>query len=152
MQKVDTYTPMTYNELMDNIDLIPHTLLETKAYERAVMEFWSEEEQREFKTFLGLNAEKGDIIPDTDGLRKIRWSSSGHGKRGGARVIYYIYDEDEPIYLLFAYSKNVKENLSEKEKKAMRQVVRQIKQYIREGGRDNGGEIFALGRGHNGGA
>ena len=96
------------------------------------MEFWSEEEQREFKTFLGLNAEKGDIIPDTDGLRKIRWSSSGHGKRGGARVIYYIYDEDEPIYLLFAYAKNVKENLSEKEKKAMRQVVRQIKQYIRE--------------------
>ena len=81
---------------------------------------------------MGLNAEKGDIIPDTDGLRKIRWSSSGHGKRGGARVIYYIYDEDEPIYLLFAYSKNVKENLSEKEKKAMRQVVRQIKQYIRE--------------------
>lgn len=123
---------MTYNEGMDNIDLIPHTLLETRAYERAVEEFWSEEEQREFKTFLGLNAEKGDIIPDTDGLRKIRWSSSGHGKRGGARVIYYIYDEDEPIYLLFAYAKNVKENFSEKEKKAMRQVVRQIKQYIRE--------------------
>ena len=72
------------------------------------------------------------MIPDTDGLRKIRWSSSGHGKRGGARVIYYVYDQGEPIYLLFAYPKNVKTNLTEKEKKVMRQLFGQIKSGIRE--------------------
>ena len=117
---------------MENTRLIPQALLETKAYEKAVSQFWNEEEQREFKTFLGLHPEQGDIIPDTDGLRKIRWSSSSHGKRGGARVIYYVYDEGEPIYLLFAYPKNVKTNLTEKEKKVMRQLVGQIKHLIRE--------------------
>lgn len=112
--------------------MIPQTLLETKSYEKAVSQFWDEEEQKEFKTFLGLHPAQGDMIPDTDGLRKIRWSSSGHGKRGGARVIYYVYDQGEPIYLLFAYPKNVKTNLTEKEKKVMRQLVGQIKSGIRE--------------------
>ena len=112
--------------------MIPQALLETKTYVKAVSQFWDEEEQRDFKTFLGLHLEQGDIIPDTDGLRKICWSSSGHGKRGGARVIYYVYDQGEPIYLLFAYPKNVKTNLTEREKKVMRQIVGQIKSIIRE--------------------
>ncbi|MCI6100448.1 MAG: type II toxin-antitoxin system RelE/ParE family toxin [Selenomonas sp.] len=117
---------------MQNTKMIPQALLETKTYVKAVSQFWDEEEQRDFKTFLGLHPEQGDIIPDTDGLRKIRWSSSGHGKRGGARVIYYVYDQGEPIYLLFAYPKNVKTNLTEREKKVMRQIVGQIKSIIRE--------------------
>jgi hypothetical protein len=31
----------------------------------------------------------GDIIPGSGGCRKLRWAAKGHGKRGGARVIYY---------------------------------------------------------------
>lgn len=117
---------------MKNVLLIPQVLAETAAYTKAVNAFWSEEEQRDFKTYLGTNADKGDIIPETDGLRKIRWSSSGHGKRGGARVIYYYYDRENPIYLIYAYPKNVKENLTEKEKQIMRQLVGEIKTAIRE--------------------
>lgn len=123
---------MMYNIGIMNEQLIPHTLLETPAYTKAVQAFWDEDEQRDFKTFLGLHPDGGDIIPDTDGLRKIRWSASGHGKRGGARVIYYVYDQGEPIYLLFAYPKNVKTNLTEREKKVMRQIVGHIKAHIRE--------------------
>ena len=129
---IDVYASLMYNISMMNNDLIPQTLLETKAYEKAVQAFWDDDEQRDFKTFLGTHPDAGDIIPDTDGLRKIRWSSSDHGKRGGARVIYYVYDQGEPIYLLFAYPKNVKTNLTEKEKKVMRQIVDQIKANIRE--------------------
>lgn len=64
---------------------IPQTLLKTKAYDKAVQAFLDTDEQRDFKSFLGSHPDTGDIIPE-DGLRKIRWSSSGHGKRGDARV------------------------------------------------------------------
>ncbi len=36
-------------------------------------------------------ATEGDLIPDTGGLRKVRFADPrrGKGKRGGLRVIYY---------------------------------------------------------------
>jgi len=33
---------------------------------------------------VGSNPEAGDIIPDTSGVRKIRWALDGKGKRGSA--------------------------------------------------------------------
>lgn len=71
----------------------------------------------EFKNFIGLNPEAGDIIPGAGGIRKVRWQGSGHGKRGGVRIIYYVYNEHHPIYLLYAYPKNAQINLSEDEKR-----------------------------------
>lgn len=117
---------------MDNL-LIPQVIVETPAYIRAVDEFWDSDTQAEFKNFIGINFLLGDIIPDTGGLRKIRWKSSNKGKRGGVRVIYYFYDERHPIYLLFAYAKNIQTDLSEQEKKVMRTLVQQLKNsFIKE--------------------
>jgi putative transcriptional regulator len=42
----------------------------------------------------------GDLIPGSGGLRKLRVGRSGSGKRGGARVIYYFYNEDIPLLLM----------------------------------------------------
>lgn len=72
--------------------------------------------QTEFKNYIGVNFLLGDIIPNTGGLRKIRWKSSNGGKRSGVRVIYYFYDGNHPIYLLFAYAKNIQTDLTEHEK------------------------------------
>ncbi len=41
----------------------------------------------------------GDIIPGTGGAYKIRMSATGTGKRGGYRLIYYFFHENE-IYFL----------------------------------------------------
>lgn len=111
---------------MENL-LIPQVVVETPTYLHAVEEFWNSDTQNEFKNFIGVNFLLGDIIPNTNGLRKIRWKGNGKGKRSGARVIYYFYDENNPIYLLFAYSKNVQTDLSEHEKKLLRQLVSQLK-------------------------
>ncbi|MBQ3443101.1 MAG: type II toxin-antitoxin system RelE/ParE family toxin [Selenomonadaceae bacterium] len=121
---------MKYNTFMKNL-LIPQVIVETPAYLNAVEEFWDTDTQTEFKNFIGVNFLLGDIIPNTGGLRKIRWKGTGKGKRSGARVIYYFYDEHNPIYLLFAYSKNVQTDLTEHEKKLLRHLVSQLKNSFR---------------------
>jgi hypothetical protein len=51
------------------------------------------------------NPKAGEIIPESGGVRKVRWALRGTGKRGGARVIYYCHNERLPVFLLSAYAK-----------------------------------------------
>ena len=62
--------------------------------------------------YLINQPDAGDIIPGSGGCRKLRWAAKGHGKRGGARVIYYWINDDDRILLLDLYAKNEAENLS----------------------------------------
>ena len=83
----------------------------------------SNSERAELVAFLGANPEAGDIIPETGGVRKIRWALYGMGKRGGARVIYYYQSERLPVFLLSAYAKNRKANLSKAERNTMKRLI-----------------------------
>lgn len=74
---------------------------------------------KELKTLqeeLTVNPHKGDLIQGTGGLRKIRIAFEGRGKSGSARVCYVDFAVFERIYLITAYSKNEKDNLSDTEK------------------------------------
>ena len=124
------HTSLQYNRYMENL-LIPQVVAETPTYLSAVNEFWDTDTQDEFKNYIGVNPLAGDIIPNTGGLRKVRWKSSKGGKRRGARVIYYFYNENHPIYLLFAYQKNVQSDLTEYEKKLLRDYVLMLKNSFR---------------------
>lgn len=62
-------------------------------------------------------------MPETGGIRKLRWALPGGGKRGGARVIYFFYNETLPIFLLTLYRKNERANLSKAERNAMAKLV-----------------------------
>jgi mRNA-degrading endonuclease RelE of RelBE toxin-antitoxin system len=53
-----------------------------------------------------MNPEKGDLIKNSGGLRKIRLKGKGKGKSGGYRVIYYWKKSESEIWLLTIYSKN----------------------------------------------
>lgn len=121
---------MAYNGVMKK-EQIPQVVVETTPYLKAVEKIWDEETQIEFKNYIGVNFALGDMIPGAGGIRKIRWQANGHGKRGGVRVIYYIYNENHPVYLLYAYPKNVQVDLSEAEKKLFRAVAEQLKETFR---------------------
>lgn len=73
------------------------------------------------------NPQIGDVIEETGGARKMRIQLEGRGKSGGGRVIYLDVFEQEHLYLLFAYPKNVQENLTPDQKKSIRKLIESIR-------------------------
>ncbi len=57
----------------------------------------------------------------------MRIQLEGRGKRGGGRVIYLDVFEQENLYLLFAYPKNVQADLTPDQKKAIRKMIEEIR-------------------------
>ena len=99
------------------------TVVETERFLRDAESLMPPAVRAELVRHLAANPEAGDIMPDTGGVRKLRWALPGRGKRGGARVIYYYHNEGVPLFLLAAYGKNEKANLSMAERNAMKQLV-----------------------------
>lgn len=73
--------------------------------------------------YLGMNPEAGDIVPESGGIRKVRWAAQGRGKRGGFRVIYYFHSETFPLFLLTVYAKNQRANLTKAERNGFKNLV-----------------------------
>lgn len=63
--------------------------VETPVFTRELTELLNEEDYRALQLALVFRPEQGKLIPETGGLRKLRWASGARGKRGGCRVIYY---------------------------------------------------------------
>lgn len=98
-------------------------IVETPTFTRLVMELLDDDQYRNLQALLALRPELGWVIPGGGGLRKIRWSLAGKGKRGGVRVIYYWVTKLEAILMLYIYPKNKKENLTPKELKVLRKII-----------------------------
>jgi hypothetical protein len=64
----------------------------------------------------------GDVIAGTGGLRKIRWTVAGKGRRGGTRVIYYHVVAQAQIRLILIYRKGIKDDLTPKETMVLREI------------------------------
>ena len=74
----------------------------------------------------------GAVIKNTSGVRKMRFAFQHRGKRGSVRVIYVDFEVHDKIFLITAYAKEEKDNLSEAEKKEIRQLVRLLEQQLEE--------------------
>nr|WP_230679350.1 transcriptional regulator [Pseudomonas sp. AN-B15] len=80
-----------------------YTIIETEMFKRYAEAIWGDGERHEFINWLAANPLAGDVVPGSGGLRKVRWTRSGMGKRGGTRVIYYNTLSEGSIWLLIAY-------------------------------------------------
>jgi len=85
--------------------------IETPIFTKQITELMDNSDYRRLQIALARKPDAGNVIRNSTGLRKIRWSVQGRGKRGGIRVIYYKIQADE-IYMLFAYPKNKQEDLT----------------------------------------
>jgi hypothetical protein len=100
-----------------------YTFIETPTFVAEADKLWKEGERLEFFEWLASNPEIGDIIPGSGGCRKVRWSRSGSGKRGGVRVIYFLRLASGEVWLLLVYSKSVRDNIPGHLLKAVREEI-----------------------------
>jgi mRNA-degrading endonuclease RelE of RelBE toxin-antitoxin system len=87
------------------------SFIETKLFTRLVGEYLTDEQYSQLQHALAVEPELGAVIPGSGGVRKVRWGSSGRGKRGGVRVIYYVKTGHGQIWMLTIYAKSVKETI-----------------------------------------
>jgi hypothetical protein len=99
--------------------------VETPLFTRDVDRLLSKEEFRSLQMALLFRPEQGALIPGSGGLRKLRWSLAGSGKRGGARVIYYRQRADESIFLLLIYRKSEQDDLSPAQLRFLKRLLRE---------------------------
>ena len=100
---------MDYICVMDNL---PITVVETAQFLRRTQKLMDDNERAVLIDYLARNPESGVLIPETGGVRKLRWALEGRGKRGGARIIYYFHSENIPLFVVSAYAKNERADLS----------------------------------------
>ena len=98
---------------------------ETSVFTRQIQGLISDDEYAELQFTLSERPDLGALIRNGRGIRKVRWSVKGRGKRGGIRVIYYWYVRGDQILMLLAYPKNGQDNLPPEQLKTLRQLVKE---------------------------
>lgn len=98
-------------------------IIETPVFTRKILASLSDEEYRLLQVHLLNKPDAGKIIQGSGGLRKLRWSAKGHGKSGGIRVIYYWFVAQDTILLVFAYSKNERDDLTSEQLRQLRRII-----------------------------
>ncbi len=102
------------------------TIAETETFQRKIKKLLSDEEKDDLIAYLSEHPSVGVLIQGTGGIRKIRWATGAKGKSGGIRVIYYFHSEMMPLYLLAAFGKNEKANITAKEKNLLSKAVKEL--------------------------
>ena len=99
--------------------------VETPIFTRVITALLDDESYRELQAMLMHRPELGKTIAGTSGARKMRWGRDGVGKRGGIRVIYYWAARETAFYMLYAYSKKEKGDLTRKQAQLLGALIRE---------------------------
>jgi hypothetical protein len=97
--------------------------VEDHLFQKHCADLLDDEDLIDLFEWLATRPETGKLIRGGGGLRKLRWSGSGRGKRGGARVIYFWWLSDDRILLLDIYAKKDKDDLSAKELESLKRRI-----------------------------
>jgi hypothetical protein len=87
------------------------TVIETPTFSILWPDYWTEEERGEFAAWIAENPEAGNVVKNSGGCRKVRWSRPGSGKSGGVRVIYINRRMQNVLVLLLIYAKSANDNI-----------------------------------------
>lgn len=100
--------------------------VELPAFERHRADYLDDDAFRELENLLMKHLDAGDPIPDTGGLRKLRFLDArrGKGKRGGLRVIYYWWDAGFQFWLFTLYDKGEMADLTSQQRKALKGMIK----------------------------
>jgi hypothetical protein len=95
-----------------------------------------DDDLRALEATLLADPDAGDVIPDTGGLRKVRFAPPAwrRGKRGAMRVVYAHLPTAELVYFFLAYGKNEQGDMTRAEKNQARATMQRVRQAVRTGG------------------
>ena len=96
--------------------------IETPVFTADVKELLNDDEYALLQQHLVAKPDAGDVIVGTGGLRKVRWTTAGRGKRGGTRIIYYHVVAQGQIRMILIYRKGIKDDLTPREKSVLRKI------------------------------
>jgi hypothetical protein len=98
-------------------------VVETPRYQADAARLFSQDEQAEIVDLVASDPRCGVVVPGGGSVRKVRVGFGGRGKRGGARVIYLFGGNDLPVFLLAAFAKNERDDLTPTERSLMAKAV-----------------------------
>jgi len=88
-----------------------YSFIESKLFSRVLADYLTDDEYSLLQAALTDAPDRGAVVPGSGGVRKLRWSQPGRGKRGGVRVIYYARTHEGVIWMLTIYAKNEEQNI-----------------------------------------
>jgi hypothetical protein len=100
-----------------------HTVVETPRYQADAERLFTAMEREAIVDLVANDPRCGVVIPGGAGMRKVRVGLGGRGKRGGARVLYVFGGNDLPVFLLAAFAKNERDDLSGTERASLGKAI-----------------------------
>ena len=100
------------------------TVVETSPYLSDAARCMTAAEQLSVVNLVAGDPFVGDLIPGGGGIRKLRVALAGRGKRGGARVVYFVHSTRLPVFLLACFAKNEKSDLTPAERRVLAKAVK----------------------------
>jgi hypothetical protein len=103
-------------------------IVRTVAFTKAVSKLKvTDAELAALEAEIAANPLAGDVIKGLRGVRKIRFSLGGKGKRGGGRCVYLAIVVQDTAYLLLAYGKSQQADLSPNQRKEILSLIEDLK-------------------------
>jgi hypothetical protein len=99
--------------------------VETPIFTKVITALLDDDSYRDLQSSLMRRPDQGVTVGRTHGARKIRWARPGGGKRGGIRVLYYWAPREAAFYMLYAYAKSEKGDLTPKQAQSLAQLIRE---------------------------
>lgn len=101
--------------------------VELPAFERYRAEYLDDDGFRALQAALMTDAQAGDVIEGTGGLRKLRFADQrrGKGRRGGLRVIYFWWEAGAQFWLFTLFDKDEAADLTPQQRRALKVIVKE---------------------------
>ena len=127
MAKVETPYVVGYNK-----EEISRYFIETPFFTKRWNDLgFNDEDLLKLQIELIEKPKSGRIVSGTGGLRKMRYAFKNRGKSGSVRVCYIDFETYSLFYLIDAYSKNEKDNLSKEERNELKRIIQEIDKNLR---------------------
>ena len=104
----------------------PLRIFRAGPYQRRVGKLLNDVEWLRAEAEIVAYPEAWPVIAGTGGARKARVRRGARGKSGGARVVYFYRPRAAEIYLIMIYAKSDQKELTNAQKKEIRQIIATI--------------------------